>query len=235
MRFKLCAVPSQESHRLPNSWRGICSIPNIFLRGPKIVANSPLDEDGEETSNAPPPAVDTAHTTIVWVSGIITWMWCKVGCATDMGSLSHLCPWPCKAPWNSLAQRTYPLQFQSSDGYLWRSLAHISHSTSQCQHVPSPLAPSKFALMFLHLVNDGSRKGPLFSMTNILLSSSSSGLYTLQTSSLWRTPLTVPVKQHQQKASWRPWGTPVLVLAKGWYLTFTEQRAGAMWVLGHLT
>lgn len=101
-------VPSQDWHRLPNSGRGICSIPNVFLWRPKIAANSPLDENGEETSNVLSAAVDTAHTTTFGLGDHYMNVMRDGLCHRPVKSVSP-CPWPCKAPWNSLAQRTHPI------------------------------------------------------------------------------------------------------------------------------
>lgn len=129
----------------------------------------------EEVSNSLPPAVDTAHTTIGGVSGIITWMWCKMVYATDLGSLSYLCPWPCKAPGNSLAQKMHPITIPEQ---WWLTL--VLTGADGTQHLPVPTCSIPIcsiktcSRVFIHLVNDrlvdGSWKGPLFSMADVLLS-----------------------------------------------------------------
>lgn len=82
-------------------------------------------------------------------------MWCKTVCATGLGSLSHPCPWPCKALWNSWAQRTYPITIPEQ---WWFSLvltgAHLT------QHFPAPpgsiptCSTKACSHMSIHLVND---------------------------------------------------------------------------------
>lgn len=122
--------------------------------------------------------VDTADSTIVQLSDIRTWMGCKWSEAWEV----YLNLWSCKTLWNSL-----PWGHRiSSDGYLCHYPALPWYP-----QVPSPIAPSKHAPQSLiHSVNDwlagDSWKWLLFSMINILLSmsTSSSGLKTLQNSSL---------------------------------------------------
>lgn len=75
--------------------------------------------------------------------------------ATGLGSLCHPCPWPCKAPWNSLAQRTYPITIPEQ---WWLSLvltgAHLA------QHFPAPpgsipaCSAKACSRMSIHSVND---------------------------------------------------------------------------------
>lgn len=68
--------------------------------------------------------------------------------------------------------------------------------------------------------------GLYFLMTNILLSSFSPGLNTLQNSSL-EEPHSLSLGNNVNRKCHTDVGADLLVVAKGWDLTFTEQGAGA--------